>query len=607
MPIDLTGITNENEFYTHHYLLAVIENDLKDVFQKWAKEEQEQGVKPPHSRLRSLSARYFQMRNTLERLRQPEERLQTQHEFFDVLLPCLGYEFRPAVRYVQDDLPVPLISEVRKPNNAPALWIVETIDKPGETTDPLELTLERCQFDGHADVPPHSIDWSVEDLVTKHIFGAEDPPRWIILVHDSQIVLLDRTKWNEKRLLRFNLPEILSRKETSTLQATAALLHRDSVCPHEGISLIDTLDENSHKHAFAVSEDLKYTLREAIELIGNEAVYYLREKGHQKVFGRDLAGQLTQECLRYMYRMLFLFYMEARPELEFAPVKSEEYRKGYSLEKLRDLEMVPLTTEESRNGYFLHESLKLLFDMVFNGQPPSKFTQDQQLALEGQHSSHTFRIPPLRSHLFNPERTPLLNGVKFRNSVLQRVIELMSLTRPKPRQKRGRISYSQLGVNQLGAVYEGLLSYRGFFAETDLYEVQKAGETYDELKTAYFIKAEDLPKYHDTEKVYDSDGALKKHEKGKFIYRLAGRDRQKSASYYTPEVLTQCLVKYALKELLKDKKADDILQLTVCEPAMGSAAFLNEAINQLAEAYLARKQQEVGATIPAQDYVREKQ
>ena len=76
-----------------------------------------------------------------------------------------------------------------------------------------------------------------------------------------------------------------------------------------------------------------------------------------------------------------------------------------------------------------------------------------------------------------------------------------------------------------------------------------------------------------------------------------GREREKSASYYTPESLTQCLVKYALKELLKDKTSDEILSLTVCEPAMGSAAFLNEAINQLAEAYIDRKQAELGETI----------
>ena len=35
MAIDLTGIRNENEFYTHHYLSAILEQDLKDVFKKW--------------------------------------------------------------------------------------------------------------------------------------------------------------------------------------------------------------------------------------------------------------------------------------------------------------------------------------------------------------------------------------------------------------------------------------------------------------------------------------------------------------------------------------------------------------------------------------------
>src|SRR5690606_22553376 len=116
-----------------------------------------------------------------------------------------------------------------------------------------------------------------------------------------------------------------------------------------------------------------------------------------------------------------------------------------------------------------------------------------------------------------------------------------------------------------------------------------------------------IDEYKDEEKVYDLTESghrkLRMHPKGSFIYRLAGRDRQKSASYYTPQVLTQCLVKYALKELLapengRVKAADDILTLTVCEPAMGSAAFLNEAVNQLADAYMERKQQEEGKRIP---------
>ncbi|EPE8119785.1 hypothetical protein ACSOOY_004532, partial [Escherichia coli] len=182
--------------------------------------------------------------------------------------------------------------------------------------------------------------------------------------------------------------------------------------------------------------------------------------------------------------------------------------------------------------------------------------------------------------------------------------------------RRGRISYRQLGINQLGAVYEALLSYRGFFASEDLYEVKKAGEEFNELETGYFVSKDEIGKYHEDEKVYEKDGSLRIHRKGSFIYRMAGRDREKSASYYTPEVLTRSLVKYALKELFKEQidpisdphaKADTILNLTVCEPAMGSAAFLNEAINQLAEAYLFHKQQAEGRRIPQDRYTQELQ
>jgi N-6 DNA Methylase len=243
----------------------------------------------------------------------------------------------------------------------------------------------------------------------------------------------------------------------------------------------------------------------------------------------------------------------------------------------------------------------------------------------------TFRLPELKSHLFDPDRTSLLNGVKLRNSVLREILELMSLSQTAGKRRRGRISYAQLGVNQLGEVYEGLLSLSAFFAEEDLYEVQpakkdkkKSGEDGDEdedetassaptgegndLEVGYFVTVDRLAEFTKAELVIDpKTGRHRQHPKGKFLFRLAGRDRTKSASYYTPQSLTQCLVKYALKELLQDKKADDILQLTVCEPAMGSAAFLNEVVDQLAEAYLERKQQEVGEKIPHEDIIIEKQ
>ena len=64
--------------------------------------------------------------------------------------------------------------------------------------------------------------------------------------------------------------------------------------------MLDTLDDNSHKHASGVSKDLKYALRECIELLGNEVVRDMKERQHVGVFGKDRADTLTIQCLRYM-------------------------------------------------------------------------------------------------------------------------------------------------------------------------------------------------------------------------------------------------------------------------------------------------------------------
>jgi hypothetical protein len=608
MALDLTGIGNENEFYTHHYLTVLLENDLKGLFGAWEEREAKKGIKPPHEQLARMHRDYFALRKEMERLRTAGEILACQREIFPSLLDSLGYLYEPALKELDSGSLIPVIGEVRRKNGAPELWIVETAAPLAEDPDPMDLPLTTAQY-GDADAARMLLEIPLSDLMTKHVFTQTEPPRWVLILGFSHLILLDRSKWNERRYLRFDLSEILGRRAPSTLRATAALLHQESVCPEEGISLLDTLDESSHKHAFAVSEDLKYSAREAVELLGNEAVFYIRQKRKEGVFG-DRGGealdaaQLTRECLRYLYRLLFLFYIEARPELGYAPMNSEEYRTGYSLDALRDLELNLLSEESSRDGYFIHDSLQTLFRLIFEG-----FNYEQKpgvLAFEEQRP--VFRLYPLSSHLFDPARTPLINGVKFRNGVLQKVIELLSLSRAgNGRHRRGRISYAQLGINQLGAVYEGLLSYTGFFAETDLYEVKKAGEEVNELEPAFFVNAEDFQQYEDSERAYNADGTFKIYPRGTFIYRLAGRNREKTASYYTPEVLTRCLVKYALKELLKDKTAGDILKLTICELAMGSAAFLNETINQLAEAYLEKKQKETGETIGHDDYGREKQ
>ena len=279
--MDITGITNENEFYTHHYLSAILENDLKDIFSQWKQKEDEDGIPQPHTKLRSLRKEFFAGLGLLERERSIEERLRLQREFAGQLLLVLGYDYCPQTVALDDDSNIPLAGKIDLPDGSPALWIIEAVIDPEEDADPLKSHFLPEQYPADDEIQKLT-DLSLEEIITRQVFGKAEPPRWVILISFTQIMLLDRTKWHEKRLLRFDVREILDRRETSTLQAMAALLHRDSICPKDGIPFLDTLDENSHKHAFAVSEDLKYSLREAIELLGNEAVWYLRELLHEK-------------------------------------------------------------------------------------------------------------------------------------------------------------------------------------------------------------------------------------------------------------------------------------------------------------------------------------
>lgn len=647
----LVGINNENEFYSNHYLGEVFSNDIRDVLEPWTEQEnaareveraaREQGkevaagYRAPWNQLSTLATVFFRQLAEHEKQRQVAQRLADQRSRWQPLLQALGYELTSQLQTLDDNAPLPLVARYNSADGSPWLWIAEAHDAEEGSSDPLSLPLLKAQFP--ADVDPKLREnlcknsrgepRSWQDLLSSSVFTQAEPPRFVLLLGNRQLLLLDRTKWAQNRLLRFDFEEILSRREADTLKAVAALLHKDSLLPGSGAPYLDSLDDNSHKHAFGVSEDLKYALRESIELLGNEAMSYLIERGLATYTGQKAVSpdELSRECLRYMYRLLFLFYIEARPELGYAPMTAKTYLQGYSLETLRDLEMVPLTTEEDRNGHYLHDSLEMLFKLVREGYGGGIQAQgDLGIAAGEEHEAHLsindhqFFIPQLESHLFASDKTRHLNRVVFRNETLQQVIHAMSLSRlDKGRfSRRGRISYRQLGINQLGAVYEALLSYRGFFASEDLYEVKKADSEFNELDTGYFVTAAEIGKYHDDEKVYNADGSLRIHRKGSFIYRMAGRDREKSASYYTPEVLTRSLVKYALKELFKEQiepisdlhaRADAILHLTVCEPAMGSAAFLNEAINQLAEAYLHHKQQAEGKRIPQDSYTRELQ
>ena len=425
----------------------------------------------------------------------------------------------------------------------------------------------------------------------------ERRPHYILMLAGNQVFLFDSDKWARGSYLQLSLDDLYFQGQIKNYRLHYALFHL--LCCKEALAadgqtvLMDSLIEESYKNAYEVTKDLKEGVIFAVETLANEALYYWKQ--HNNIPVSDYTddtfeAEVKDDCLTIIYRLLFLFYAESREELEILPIGDEVYKLGYSLESLRDLEMMRLNSQASRDGYFFDDSIRHLFGLLANGHH----------AAESNIANKSFRVRPIDSPLFNNKNLHHLADVRIRNIKWQEIIKALSLSKKK--NYCGRISYANLGVNQLGSVYESLLAFRGFYAEEDYIEVHKANEPQDGTFLVPYSRMGDF----DISEVltHPETGAPQILPKGTFVYRLNGRDRQKSASYYTPEVLTRSTVKYTLKSIIDDvrdnkRKATELLELKILEPAMGAAAFQNEVINQLAEAYLQhqqRQQREAGLT-----------
>ena len=599
------SIHNVNDFLSEHWLAEVFPSSLKTLTRQW-KEWSEQGKSTPVKGLTAIAAGYIK---DLGDLPEAGETLAGRvTELHAVLLDAVGLKADPVIfetRQAETPIDLPLLARYPSATTTDSLHILQAY--PVDNADAL--------FGGDAElVEPLIIHQSSEKLqplcgvseAITQVFVSDDAPRYLMVVAGSVVLLTDVARWSEGRYLAFDVATALDRRDDKAngeLSWHAGLWSANALLPDEddGKAELDRYTESSEKHAVGVSEDLREGLRISIEKIANEVLTRRREKGLAVEGIPELPRDLTTQSLRFLYRILFLLFAEARPELGVLPVGTPEYESGYGLDRLRELVQVPLTGR-SADGHHLHDSLDLLFRLVNTGHN------------RGGRDTDGLVFEPLRSDLFDPAKTPLVDGegMRISNRVLQEVLNLLLLSKPSKRKgsQRGYISYAQLGINQLGAVYEGLMSYSGLIAADDMVEVAKDGNA---DKGSWLVPSSKSGDYDEKDIVWREDRLtgrkdIVRHAKGSFVYRLSGRDRQRSASYYTPEVLTKCVVKHALAELITDDTcAQDILEYRICEPALGSGAFLNEAINQLAAEYLKRRQDELEEPIKPEKYTEELQ
>lgn len=589
-----------------------------------------EAIKEFNKRFTSLKGDYFATKSKIKEQRLHRKYvIRETHDLNTKVMAALGYDTTPAYAnwiYVDDESVIPSRSILYNGSQA-RLVVLEMQAMIKKNEDDVPAGLFEQQYN---DIPEKTVQeqkyvysqWAgvinkdlpegckisptkINDCVTA-IFQLpkEQRPQYIVIFAGNIVFLMEQDKWDHGAYVKFDLEELFSEANVSANRNYYSLFYllasKEVLAGDSQIVLMDKIAEESFKNTYEVTKDLKEGVINAVELLANEAIYYKRDVLKEEFDETDetFASEVKDDCLNIIYRLLFVFYAEARPEIGILPMDDEAYAKGYSLDILRELEQTPLKSDYSRNSFFFHDSLWTLFTLIANGYNDNDIT-----------SHRSFTVKKIDSPLFDDEKLKRLKGVKYRNKVWQEIICSLSLSKEQNRKSRGRISYANLGVNQLGSVYESLLAYRGFYAEEDYIEVHKADKPED---GTFLVPRSRMGDFDSNEILRDEHDNVVILPKGQYVYRLNGRDRKKSASYYTPEVLTKSTVKYTLKGFVEkldkgEMKAEELLKLKILEPAMGAAAFQNEVINQLAELYLTYRQKELGKHISPHLYQDERQ
>ena len=118
MSMDLTGITNKNEYYTNHYFSTVFEENTNETISRWndAARQQEE-VRTPWSLIRQNARRYYAVHDKFVRSSVTMQTLGNIRMLADLYLESLGYpSAKPEMVAIDDRFFVPVYLEITKEN-----------------------------------------------------------------------------------------------------------------------------------------------------------------------------------------------------------------------------------------------------------------------------------------------------------------------------------------------------------------------------------------------------------------------------------------------------------------------------------------------------------
>jgi hypothetical protein len=383
-------------------------------------------------------------------------------------------------------------------------------------------------------------------------------------------------------------------------------------------SLLARSREAQNKVSAELAEQVLGALHELLR------AFYAADPQRIAALAKSDPHHLYEGLLTTLMRLVFLLYAEDR---ELMPTQRtgaavEVYEQGYSVRGLyarlvEDRALHPDTMDERVGGW---GRLLALFRLVHGGHSGwitarggKLFDPDAFPFLEGRDDGGT---PPLQEGGVSPPSAPQVLPIK--DGAILRILEGLMTIEAKAvtgEKVRERLSYRSLDVEQIGSVYEIVMGFKVELAAGPMIAVkgEKNLPVFVDIATLENKKGVDRQKLLkeggvaptgrrlDTIKgagdatdltealaaICDPRGSPAGHVTPAGSPVLQPTDeRRRTGSHYTPRSLTEPIVRHALEpafdRLGPDATPDQILDLKVCDPAMGSGAFLVEACRALA-------------------------
>jgi hypothetical protein len=324
---------------------------------------------------------------------------------------------------------------------------------------------------------------------------------WGLVCSGRTARVVDASRTWSRRIIDFDLSTSLA-DERGAL-AFWALCRAASLLPVQGGSGLREIVQRSDEHGLAVCSTLGDGVLDALS-----ALLTSLEEGKGAKSLRLSNRDAFEQSLTIVYRLLFLLFAEARA---LVPTWHHVYRDAYTIEALCKRS---LTRRQPRGLWAALQAIS-------------------RLAHAGCQAGDLI-VTAFNGRLFAPIHTPLAERTRVRDEVVARAV--VSLATSRGPGGRRRISYADLGVEQLGAVYERVLDYEPSAAA------------------------------------------------GPIVLTRTSCERKASGSFYTPRSMTDFLVRRALSPLVEGQSVERILSLRIVDPAMGSGAFLVAACRYLAAA-----------------------